>query len=145
MIKKIFYLFFPLVLGSIVGILINNSIDYNTLNKPILSPPSIIFPIMWTILYILMGISYYIYRKYNNNYNLIYYVQLFVNLLWSIIFFTFKLRLLGVFWILLLLILIIILYKDFNRYNKISSYLLIPYIIWVVFATYLTIGIYILN
>lgn len=144
MLKKLFYIFFPLVLGSIVGIFINNNIDYNSLSKPPLSPPGIIFPIMWTILYLLMGISYYIYRKYNDN-KLIYYVQLFVNILWTIIFFNLKLRLLGVFWIILLLILIIILYKQFNKYNKLSSYLLIPYIIWVIFATYLTIGIYILN
>ncbi len=144
MIKKLFYLFFPLVLGSIVGILVNGSIDYNTLVKPPLSPPGIIFPIMWSILYLLMGISYYIYRKYNND-NLIYYAQLFVNLLWTIIFFTLKLRLFGLIWIILLLVLIIIMYKRFNNYNKLSSYLLIPYIIWVVFATYLTIGINILN
>ena len=144
MIKKLFYLFFPLVLGSIVGILVNGSIDYNTLVKPPLSPPGIIFPIMWSILYLLMGISYYIYRKYNND-NLIYYAQLFVNLLWTIIFFTLKLRLLGLIWIILLLVLIIIMYKRFNKYNKLSSYLLIPYIVWVVFATYLTIGINILN
>ena len=144
MIKKLFYLFFPLVLGSIVGILVNGSIDYNTLVKPPLSPPGIIFPIMWSILYLLMGISYYIYRKYNND-NLIYYAQLFVNLLWTIIFFTLKLRLFGLIWIILLLVLIIIMYKRFNKYNKLSSYLLIPYIIWVVFATYLTIGINILN
>ena len=144
MIKKFFYIFFPLVLGSILGVFINNSIDYKTLVKPPLSPPSIIFPIMWTILYLLMGISYYIYRKYNNN-GLIYYIQLFVNLLWSIIFFTLKLRFLGLIWIIILLILIIIMYKRFNEYNKLSSYLLIPYIIWVMFATYLTIGINILN
>ena len=85
MLRKLFYIFLPIVLGSIIGFITKNSIDYNTLVKPPLSPPSIIFPIMWSILYILMGISYYIYRKYNDN-KILYYAQLFVNLLWSIIF-----------------------------------------------------------
>ena len=87
---SLFYIFFPLVMGSIIGLLISNSISYNDLVKPPLSPPSILFPIVWTIIYLLMGISYFILKK-NNNDNIIistvYYVQLFVNLLWSIIFF----------------------------------------------------------
>ena len=86
----------PVIVGGIVGLIILKSLDYNSLQKPTLSPPSIVFPIMWTILYILMGISYGILDSSGLNdksVKLIYYVQLFVNALWSIFFFTLKWRL----------------------------------------------------
>ena len=73
----------PLVLGGIVGIIISSSMDYNSLQKPVLSPPGILFPIVWTILYILMGVSYGILQinsQVDAKINLIYYGQLFVNL-----------------------------------------------------------------
>ena len=92
-----------------------------------------------------MGISYYLYRKNSDEKNILYYVQLIVNLLWSIIFFVFKFRLLAIFWIILLDILVYLLIVRFKRVNKVSAYLNIPYLLWCLFATYLTIGIYILN
>ena len=73
----------PVIIGGIVGILISNYIDYDSLIKPFLAPPSIVFPIMWTILYILMGISYGILKSknlLNSEIKWIYYLQLFVNL-----------------------------------------------------------------
>jgi len=145
---NIFYLFFPLVIGGIIGLIISDFIDYNTLIKPPLSPPSILFPIIWSIIYFLMGISYFILKK-NDNTNtiisIIYYTQLFVNALWSIIFFIFKWRMFACFWIILLDILVIIMIYLFNKKDKIASYLNIPYLIWSLFATYLTFGIVILN
>ncbi len=147
--KKGFYIFFSLVIGGIVSIIIKDHIDYSILNKPPLSPPKLLFPIAWSIIYLLMGISYYLFRKdYPNNEDKItflYYFQLFINALWSIIFFLFKWRFLAIIWILLLLALIVWLTMLLYQKVKISSYLYIPYIIWVIFATYLTIGIYILN
>jgi len=83
----------PILIGSIVSLLISNSIDYNELMKPILSPPSILFPIVWTILYLLMGISYGILKSnhlLDEKTKVIYYLQLLVNALSSIFFFTFK-------------------------------------------------------
>lgn len=148
LLKKLFYLFTPVIGGSIVGFLINNSIDYGMLYKPPLSPPSIIFPIMWTIIYILLGISYYLYKKTNiedKKLDKIYYIGLIINYLWSIIFFIFKLRLLSCIWIIVLDIQVILLIKNFKKYNSISSILNIPYLLWCLFATYLTIGIYLLN
>jgi tryptophan-rich sensory protein len=145
---SIFRIFLPIFIGLIIGLIISNNINYTNLIKPPLSPPKIIFPIAWTIIYILMGISYYIYRKnnyYNNKDIFIYYLQLFINSLWSIIFFIWKLRLLAIIWIILLLFVVILLLKIFYQNNKISFYLNIPYLIWIIFATYLTIGIYILN
>ena len=145
--KNIFYIFFPLLVGTIVGFAISGSIDYNTLTKPPLSPPSILFPIVWSILYLLMGISYYLFKRNNNDNTIsfIYYLQLFVNAMWSIIFFLWELRFLAIIWILLLDVLVILLIYLFFQKSKISSYLNIPYLIWLLFATYLTIGIYILN
>ena len=142
--KNAFYILLPIILGSIIGFIINTDI-YKTLIKPPLAPPSILFPIMWSIIYILMGISYYIYRKNTTYESKIYYTQLIVNLLWSIIFFTLKLRFLAVLWIILLDILVILMLKEFKKVNKTSFYLNILYLIWTLFATYLTIGIFILN
>ena len=145
--KNIFYLIFPLVVGTIVGLVISPYIDYNTLVKPPLSPPSIVFPIAWTIIYILMGISYFLFKLNNDDdkTSIIYYLQLFVNAMWSIIFFVWKLRFFAIIWTLLLLFLVIYLFILFLKKEKISAYLNIPYILWLLFATYLTIGVYILN
>ena len=147
--KKVFYLFFPLILGSIVGFIISNSIDYPNLIKPPLAPPKILFPIIWSIIYLLMGISYYILKKnyYTDTFkeSLVYYTQLIVNLLWSIIFFTLKWRFVSVIWIILLDFLVIKMISLFYKKEKVSAYLNILYLIWILFATYLTIGIYILN
>ena len=146
--KSLFYLLLPIGIGIVVSLLINSKIDYLSLVKPPLAPPSILFPIIWSILYIIMGISYYLLNK--NNYvskktKIIYYSQLIVNAFWSIIFFTLKLRLLACLWIILLDILVLLMIYNFYNNKKISAYLNIPYFIWCLFATYLTIGIYILN
>lgn len=143
-----FYIFFPLIIGISVSLITKNNIDYNTLKQPPLAPPSILFPIVWSILYLLIGISYYLYKK--NTYTektetIIYYAQLFVNSLWTIIFFILKLRFFSIIWILILVILIYLLISLFKQKYKPSAYLLIPYLIWCIFATYLTIGIYLLN
>lgn len=147
-IKNIFYITLPIILGTLIGILTQSNSNFQNLIKPPLTPPPIVFIITWTILYVLIGISYYLFKK--NSYNdkletLIYYLQLFFNLTWSIIFFTLKLRFLAIIWILILIILIYLLINLFKQKNKTSSILLIPYLIWCIFATYLNIGIYLLN
>ncbi|MBE6153159.1 MAG: tryptophan-rich sensory protein [Firmicutes bacterium] len=145
--RSIFYLFFPLLVGTIVGIVTSPGTEFRLLNKPPLSPPSILFPIVWSILYLLMGISYYIFRKNNNDetISLVYYIQLFINAMWSVIFFLWELRLVAVFWIIILDIFVGLLIYLFYKKEEISSYLNIPYFLWCLFATYLTIGFYILN
>jgi len=147
-IKKLFYLFFPLICGTIIGLLTSSSISYQALNKPPLSPPGFVFPIVWSILYLLMGLSYLLFKNNVSDAlkeSIIYYSQLIVNLLWSIFFFVLEWRLFSIFWTLLLLGLIIYLFILYIKKYKPSAYLLIPYIIWVTFATYLTIGTFILN
>ena len=146
--KKIFYLFLPILLGSIVGFIISGNIDYNELIQPALAPPSWLFPIMWSIIYLLMGFSYYLTKKEKENLesvDILYYTQLIVNLFWSIIFFILKAKFFACIWIILLDILVVIMIYWFYHIKKTSAYLNIIYMIWILFATYLTFGIYILN
>ena len=148
MIKRIIYSLLPIVGGALVGLIISGYMNYGDMVKPPLSPPSYIFPIVWTILYILMGISYFIATKDNGNdkeLNQIYILQLLVNFFWPIIFFVLRMYFTAFFWIILLLILVIIMIKELLKNNKISGYLQIPYLIWLLFATYLNIGIFLLN
>ena len=122
--------------------------DYSNLIQPNFAPPAILFPIVWTILYVLMGVSYGILKSNNltnDKINKIYYLQLIVNLAWSIIFFTFKWRLFAYCWILLLIVLVVLMIKEFYSKNKAAGLLQIPYLLWVVFATYLNLSIYLLN
>lgn len=143
-----FYLLSPLLMGTIVGILISSSIDYQNLIKPPLAPPKIFFPIAWTIIYFLLGLSYLLLQKNDKSHpfaTTVYYIQLCVNYLWSIIFFILKWRFISILWIILLDILVIMMIYLFYKKVRISAYLNIPYLLWSLFATYLTIGIYILN
>lgn len=135
----------PVAIGGIVGFIINPYIDYNSLVQPPLSPPSIVFPIVWTILYVLMGISYYLLKNSSKKEKIIYFVQLGVNALWSLFFFIGKFYLFSFIWIILLDVLVIFMIGIFYQNSKISGYLQIPYLIWILFATYLNLGIYVLN
>ena len=138
----------PVIIGGFIGIIISGSMDYNLLEKPFLSPPSILFPIVWTILYILMGVSYGILDSkslVDSKINFIYYLQLLVNALWPIFFFTLKWRLFSFIWILLLILLVIYMIIKFYNKDKISGLLQIPYILWLLFASYLNLFTYLLN
>lgn len=138
----------PVIIGGIIGFIISQTIDYNYLQKPLLAPPSIVFPIVWTILYILMGVSYGILKSnslIDPKTKFIYYLQLFINALWSILFFTLKWRLFSFLWIILLVIIVIIMIINFYKKNKLSGLLQIPYLIWILFASYLNLSIYLLN
>ena len=138
----------PVILGAIVGFIISGSIDYNSLQKPFLAPPSIVFPIVWTILYILMGISYGILEsksQADSSIKLIYYSQLFVNALWSVLFFYLKWRFFAFLWLVFLIALILIMIKTFYNKNKVSGLIQIPYLLWTLFADYLNLSIYLLN
>lgn len=138
----------PVIIGGVIGLIISRSIDYNSLQKPPLSPPSILFPIVWTILYLLMGISYGIIDSKSLielKTKIIYSLQLFVNANWSLIFFTLKWRLFAFIWIIILNILVIVMIIDFFKKNKTAGLLQIPYLLWIIFASYLNLGVYLLN
>ena len=122
---------------------------YDEIVTPTLSPPSILFPIVWTILYILMGISsYMIYdskSEFKSKALIIYAMQLIVNFIWPILFFNLRLFLLSFLWLILLIIIVFYMLKIFYDIKPVSSYLQIPYICWLLFASYLNFMIYILN
>ncbi len=129
--KLILYIAIPLLLGGIVGFITSKeSMNYNGIVD------EWVFPIVWSILYILMGISSYIVRN-NKELMSIYKVNLVINLLWPIIFFTLNFKVFGFFGILLLILVVgYMMYKFYNK-NKISAYLLIPYLLWLIFASIL--------
>ena len=138
----------PVILGAIIGFITSGFMDFSTIIKPSFAPPAILFPIVWTILYVLMGISYAILKsnkQTSDKINRIYYAQLFVNLAWSIIFFIFKWRLFAYLWILFLIALVIIMIKEFYEKNRTAGLLQIPYLIWISFASFLNLSIYMLN
>ena len=143
--KLIIYILIPLILGSIVGLLTSG--NYEDLITPNFTPPKVLFPIVWSILYILMGISRYLIDNKNNNTSAIktYRIQLIINLLWPILFFSFKLFFFSFIWIILLIIFVIIMIIKFYKLSKTSSLLEIPYLLWIIFASILNFAIYQIN
>ncbi len=145
----LFFLFVPILSGLVVGFFSRPTVVYQTLVKPFFAPPSYVFPIVWTFLYFLMGISSYLIFRSNNvrRYGalLTYGVQLFVNLLWSPIFFSLNFRFLAFFWILLLIYLTAKMIVQFRLIVRGAAYLQIPYFLWLIFAALLNISIVLLN
>lgn len=142
----------PLLIGAVSAVITQGEMEaFGALNQPALSPPAWLFPVVWSILYILMGIaSYLVYvsdasEDAKGRALLLYGVQLFFNFFWSIIFFNFKTYLFAFIWLLVLWVLIILTIRSFYKISKPAAYLLIPYLLWVTFAAYLNFGVYILN
>ena len=143
----------PLLVAAASTLLTIKNMDiYTTLNTPPLSPPAILFPIVWTILYILMGISSAMVFIKNRSYNAcldnglsFYLSSLILNFCWSIIFFNMRSFLVAFLVLLALLYFIIRTIISYKRVSPIASYLQIPYALWVTFAGYLNIGIWYLN
>lgn len=137
------------LVGSFFSLFTMNNMDtFKELSKPI-NVPGIIFPIVWSILYLLMSVSYYIVSESNDKNKdeakVFYIVQLIINSLWSLIFFGFEAYLLSFIWIIILLIAVIVMIVNFYKVNKTAAYLQIPYVLWILFAGYLNLGIYLLN
>ena len=138
----------PVIVGGAVSLITSNAINYNDLIQPAFAPPSFLFPIVWTILYVLMGVSYGILENkglVDAEINSIYYLQLTVNALWSFIFFVFKWRLFAFIWILILDALVIDMIIKFYKKDKTAGLLQIPYLLWISFATVLNFAVYLLN
>lgn len=139
----------PLTVGSISALVSGNMSIYPALNKPALSPPSIVFPIVWTILYVLMGISSYIvYSSGNPNKDTalkVYGLQLFFNFCWSILFFRYHLYLFAFIWLIALILLLMLMIKKFYSISPLAAYLQVPYLLWCIFAAYLNFSIFVMN
>jgi len=142
-----------LAVGGLSSLLTAGNMDlYSRITPPPLAPPSILFPIVWTVLYILMGISaamIYLEKdkkpKEVSRALIVYAVNLFLNFFWSIIFFNMQAFLFSFIWLVLLWITVLIMIIEFYRIKPIAGLLQIPYLIWLTFAGYLNFAIYILN
>lgn len=135
-----------LLVGVLAGLLSMNSMGiYSFINRPPLSPPSWLFPVVWTILYILMGIGVAIYYIKTNKVPTIYILQLIVNFIWPLIFFNLPAYFLSFVVLLLLIVLVINMIRKFSEVSKLAAFLQIPYLIWLLFAAYLNFAIYLLN
>ena len=142
----------PLAVGGLSALLTRNSMeDFQSREKPPLSPPGWIFPVVWTLLFLLMGIASCLVLESGEDRRVIrsaltvYGVQLAVNFFWSIFFFRMEAYLFAFAWLVLLWVLILITLVQFVRISRPAGYLLIPYLLWVTFAGYLNLGIALLN
>lgn len=139
----------PVAVGTLSALFSGNKSLYAAVNKPALSPPGAVFPIVWTILYILMGISSYIIYVSDDAGSRdalkIYALQLFFNFFWSILFFRFNLFFMSFVWLLALIVLIVSMIRSFYKISPAAAYLQIPYLLWCLFAAYLNYMIFRLN
>ncbi|MDD5416087.1 MAG: tryptophan-rich sensory protein [Candidatus Daviesbacteria bacterium] len=148
--RNIFKLILSIVIclaaGGVGSLFITSSIPdwYQTLNKPFFSPPNWVFGPVWTILYIMMGLSLYLVWT-KKKVPTIFWIQLILNVAWSIIFFEMKNPALALVEIVALWIAIFLTIKAFTKINKLAGNLLIPYLLWVTFASFLNLSIVILN
>ena len=139
----------PLAVGGLSALLTCSGMEsFEAINKPPLSPLGWLFPVVWTILFVLMGIASYLVvvsGKPRRTALTVYGVQLFFNFLWSILFFNLSQYLFAFVWLVILWILILITMVLFYRISKSAGYLMLPYLLWVTFAGYLNFAIYLLN
>ena len=149
--QLLFFLAIPLAVGGLAALAGGDMMQYQKLMQPPLSPPSWVFPIVWTILYILMG--YGSYRIYNAKADprqkrtalILYGAQLLLNFLWPLTFFRLGWRLTAFFLLCGLWVLIFLTMRAFNAIDERASDTLLPYLLWVSFAGYLNLGVYLLN
>ncbi len=138
-----------IIVWLLSGILTKNSMGiYEDLNKPAFNPPGVVFAFVWPILYLMIGLSFYLIlvsEKNNKDAINIFILQLLFNFFWPILFFLFDYYLFSSAWLFVLIVLIIFTIYKFSKINKISSILLIPYLLWCIFALYLNFSIYLLN
>ena len=146
------FIFSPIILGFLISIPLGIPEKYALLQKPPLSPPPILFPIVWTILYLLMGLGSYIaYKSALNNNTPIsepltpYIIQLLFNFLWTPVFFGFRNYLLGAIISLIIIVFLIWTIIEFFKLNRFSAYIQLPYLLWSIFASYLSFGVFFLN
>ena len=149
----IFFIGTALAVGGLSALISGGGMDfYSEIKTPPLAPPSILFPIVWSVLYILMGISAAIVslnqasgESDKKSALSTYAASLIFNFAWSIIFFNLRAFLFAFLWLAVLLYLIVKTIIKYREINKIAAYLQIPYAVWVSFAGYLNFAIWVLN
>ena len=148
----IFNLAVPLITGAVSGFLTRSAMQqYGQLKQPPLSPPSAVFPVVWTTLFLLMGISAYLVTMKRSDglksFDLpaVYWIQLIVNFIWPLIFFNLAIYGIALAWLILLIILVIYMIFQFHDITPAAGWLQVPYLLWLIFAGYLNAGIWLLN
>ena len=142
----------PLAVGGVSAFLTRDGMEqFQELNKPPLTPPGWVFPIAWTILYLMMGLASYLVWKSGGPRHavrgalILYGIQLGFNFFWSILFFNMGRYLFAFFWLIALWVLILATALRFDRLSRTAGCLMMPYLIWVAFAGYLNYGVYLMN
>ncbi len=150
--KLIISLIIPLAVGGLSAFITRGDMElYKTVMRPPFSPPAIVFPIVWSVLYILMGISLYLIWNNGDDYAdktmsyALFGFQLFLNFIWSPVFFSANQYLLAFIILVVLWITVLFMITSFYKISKPAALLQIPYLIWLTIAGYLNIGIYLLN
>ena len=139
----------PNIIGFLGGLIGNAKDGFKSINKPEFAPPGLVFPIVWTILYILMGISAYLVE--NSNHPLkkdalrYYYASLILNASWTFFFFKLKWFLFSSILVLIILYFVIETIRRYFKINKTAAYLQIPYVLWLLFAGFLSFSVWTLN
>lgn len=143
-----FFILLSLAVGGLSAFLTRGNMSvFDEVTKPPLTPPAIVFPIVWSILYVLMGISaarVYL-REGNSNAIRVFGINLILNFFWSIIFFNLRAFCFAALWLILLFITVLSMTVKFWRVDKLAGILQIPYLIWLVIAAYLNIFICLVN
>ncbi len=149
--KLLIALGIPLAVGGLSALLSGGMGQDRGMNQPPLSPPGWVFPVVWTVLYLLMGYASYLVwisdapKNEKRGALILYGAQLAANFIWPLLFFGAQMYLAALIWLVVLWILIFLTIRAFSRIDERAGDLLIPYILWVTFAAYLNLGIYLLN
>ena len=150
--KLIPCLLIPLAVGGLAALLTREGMaDFACLRQPPLTPPAWLFPVVWTLLYLMMGLASYLALiapappAQTKRALILYAAQLLVNFIWPLVFFGQGAFLAAFFWLLALWGLIFLTIGQFRQLSKPAARLLIPYLLWVSFAGYLNLGVYLLN
>ena len=147
--KLIICILIPNILGFLGSLIGNVQNGFNGIIKPSFTPPAIVFPIAWVILYTLMGISTYLISENNSKDKtkslVLYSIQLILNVLWTFFFFHLKWFLFSFIFVVVFLILFILMIVEFYKIKPLAAYLQIPYILWLIFAAILSYNVFLLN
>ena len=139
----------PLAVGGLSALVSGGASGFADIVKPPLTPPGWVFPVVWTVLYILMGSAFYLVWTADKGIKdiafFLYFLQLAMNFLWPVFFFRLQNYGLAFFWLLALLAAVILTAFSFKPFDIRAFYLMIPYIVWVAFAGYINFGVLILN
>lgn len=142
----------PLLVGALSALLTRDGMEtFQALEKPPLTPPGWLFPLVWTALYLMMGLASFLVLRSGcpgsgiRRALAVYGLQLFFNFAWTLLFFNLGAYLFSFFWLAALWLLILANFLLFRQISPPAGWLLLPYLLWVLFAGYLNLGVYLLN